>query len=60
MSSKPTITRIELMHALDISFATLKREISIIRKCGYIKREDGNRKSGHWLVLKHPNGPMSE
>ena len=34
-----------------LSLATIKREITILRKNGYIDR-DGSNKNGQWLILK--------
>lgn len=58
MEKTPTINRTELLGILNVSLTTLRREISSLKASGYIKRE-GSDKSGLWLVLKHPNGPMS-
>ncbi len=58
MSENPFINGEELMDVFKISIATLRREISSLKASGYIKCE-GSDKSGYWLVLKRPNGPMS-
>lgn len=47
----PFLTRDELAKEISVSLATLKREITILRKNGYIGR-DGSNKNGQWLLLK--------
>ena len=44
-------TRDDLAKEVGVSLATLKREISILRKNGYIGR-GGSNKNGQWLLLK--------
>ena len=50
MRKSPSITGDELLKALEISIATLRREIATLRKAGYISRE-GSDKTGTWVVL---------
>ena len=45
------LTRDDLAKEVGVSLATLKREISILRKNGYIGR-GGSNKNGQWLLLK--------
>ncbi len=45
------ITRLELTKILDVSDATIKRDIEKLRKEGLIYR-DGSDKSGRWIVKK--------
>lgn len=44
-------TRDDLAKEVGVSLAALKREISILRKNGYIGR-GGSNKNGQWLLLK--------
>lgn len=48
---KPLSNRDELAEMARVSLATIKREITILRKNGYIDR-DGSNKNGQWLILK--------
>ena len=48
---KPLSNRDELAEMAGVSLATIKREITILRKNGYIDR-DGSNKNGQWLILK--------
>ena len=48
---KPLSNRDELAEKTGLSLATIKREITILRKNGYIDR-DGSNKNGQWLILK--------
>lgn len=52
MKQNPTITREALSNKLEISLATLKRELTALRKNGYITRR-GSDKNGQWLLLKN-------
>jgi HTH domain len=52
MKQNPSITREDLANRLDISLATLKRELTSLRKKGYIARS-GSDKNGQWLILKN-------
>ncbi len=51
MKQFPSITRDELANKLDVSLATLKRELTSLRKRGYIARS-GSDKNGQWLILR--------
>ncbi len=46
----PSLTRDELAEETGLSLATLKREITNLRKNGYITR-DGSNKNGQWIIL---------
>ena len=46
----PFIIREDLANKLGISLATLKRELTSLRKEGYITRS-GSDKNGQWIVL---------
>lgn len=48
---KPLSNRDELAEMAGVSLATIKREITILRKNGYIDK-DGSNKNGQWLILK--------
>ena len=48
---KPLSNRDELAEKTGLSLATIKREITILRKNGYIDR-DGSNKNGQWLILR--------
>ena len=50
MKQFPSITRDELANKLDVSLATLKRELTSLRKRGYIVRS-GSDKNGQWIVV---------
>ena len=52
MKQFPSITRDELANKLDVSLATLKRELTSLRKRGYIARS-GSDKNGQWLILRN-------
>ena len=47
----PSLNRDELAEKVNLSLATLKREITLLRKNGYIGR-DGSNKNGKWLLIK--------
>lgn len=49
MKQNPSITRENLANKLDISLATLKRELTSLRKKGYISRS-GSDKNGLWII----------
>ena len=51
IGTHPSLNRAELAEKINLSLSTLKREIAILRKNGYIDR-DGSNKNGHWLILK--------
>ena len=51
IKEQPFLTRNDLAKEVGVSLATLKREISILRKKGYIDR-GGSNKNGQWLLLK--------
>ena len=51
IKEQPFLTRDDLAKEVGVSLATLKREISILRKNGYIGR-GGSNKNGQWLLLK--------
>ena len=51
IKEQPFFTRDDLAKEVGVSLATLKREISILRKNGYIGR-GGSNKNGQWLLLK--------
>lgn len=51
IKEQPFLTREELAKKIGVSLATLKREITILRKKYYIGR-DGSNKNGQWLLLK--------
>ena len=50
MKQNPSIIREDLANKLDISLATLKRELTSLRKEGYITRS-GSDKNGQWIVV---------
>ena len=50
MKQNPSIIREDLANKLGISLATLKRELTSLRKEGYITRS-GSDKNGQWIVL---------
>ena len=52
MKQNPSITRDDLANKLNVSLATLKRELTLLRKNGYIARS-GSDKNGQWLILKN-------
>lgn len=52
MKQNPSITRENLANKLDVSIATLKRELTSLRKKGYISRR-GSDKNGQWIILKN-------
>ena len=52
MKQNPSITREDLANGLEVSLATLKRELTSLRKKGYIARS-GSDKNGQWLILKN-------
>ena len=51
IKQSPFINRDDLAGKVNISLATLKRELTTLRKNGYISRRGGN-KNGSWLLLK--------
>lgn len=51
IKQNPSFSRDELAEKTGLSLATIKREITILRKNGYIDR-DGSNKNGQWLILK--------
>ena len=51
IKNKKDITQQELADETGISLRTIKRNISLLKETGYIKRV-GSRKTGHWEVLK--------
>ena len=50
MKQSPSIIRENLANKLGISLATLKRELTSLRKEGYITRS-GSDKNGQWIVV---------
>ena len=50
MTQNPSIIREDLANKLGISLATLKRELTSLRKEGYITRS-GSDKNGQWIVV---------
>ena len=50
MKQNPSIIRENLANKLGISLATLKRELTSLRKEGYITRS-GSDKNGQWIVV---------
>ena len=50
MEQNPFIIREDLANKLGISLATLKRELTSLRKEGYITRS-GSDKNGQWIVV---------
>lgn len=52
MKQNPSITREDLAKMLEVSLATLKRELASLRKNGCIARS-GSDKNGQWLILKN-------
>ena len=52
MKQNPSITRENLANKLDVSIATFKRELTSLRKKGYISRR-GSDKNGQWIILKN-------
>jgi DNA-binding MarR family transcriptional regulator len=51
IKQSPFINRDDLAGKVNISLATLKRELTTLRKNGYISRR-GSNKNGSWLLLK--------
>lgn len=51
MKQNPSMIREDLANELGISLATLKRELTSLRKKGYITRS-GSDKNGQWLIIK--------
>ena len=51
MQKRPSITGEDLAALLNVSIATLRRDISTLKRKGYVERE-GSDKSGRWVVLK--------
>lgn len=51
LKQNPSYSRDELAKKTGLSLATIKREITILRKNGYIDR-DGSNKNGQWLILR--------
>ena len=47
----PFMNREELAEETNLSIATLRREIGILRQEGYLGRE-GSNKNGQWIILK--------
>ena len=52
MKQNLSITREILANKLNVSLATLKRELSSLRQKGYIDRS-GSDKNGQWVILKN-------
>ena len=52
MKQNLSITREILASKLNVSLATLKRELSSLRQKGYITRS-GSDKNGQWVILKN-------
>ena len=52
MKQNLSITREILASKLNVSLATLKRELSSLRQNGYITRS-GSDKNGRWVILKN-------
>lgn len=52
MKQNLSITREILANKLNVSLATLKRELSSLRQKGYITRS-GSDKNGQWVILKN-------
>lgn len=52
MKQNLSITREILANKLNVSLATLKRELSSLRRKGYITRS-GSDKNGQWVILKN-------
>lgn len=52
MKQNLSITREILANKLNVSLATLKRELSSLRQKGYIARS-GSDKNGQWVILKN-------
>ena len=50
MKQSPSIIRENLANKLGISLATLKRELTSLRKEGHITRS-GSDKNGQWIVV---------
>ena len=50
MKQSPSIIREDLANKLGISLATLKRELTSLRKEGYITR-NGSDKNWQWIVV---------
>lgn len=51
IKNAPFLTRNELAEKVNLSLATLKREMASLRENGYISR-DGSNKTGQWIILK--------
>lgn len=51
IKSNPFMNREELAEETNLSIATLRREIGILRQEGYLSRE-GSNKNGQWIILK--------
>lgn len=45
------MNREELAEETNLSIATLRREIGVLRQEGYLSRE-GSNKNGQWIILK--------
>ena len=52
MKQNPSITREDLANRLGVSLTTLKRELTSLKKKGYITR-CGSDKNGQWLIIKN-------
>lgn len=51
MKQNPSITREDLANKINVSLATLKRDLVSLKKAGYITRS-GSDKNGHWILIK--------
>lgn len=47
-----TITISQMIQKVQVSEITIKRDLSILKKAGFIQRI-GGRKEGKWLITKH-------
>ena len=47
-----TITISQMIQKIQVSEITIKRDLSILKKAGFIQRI-GGRKEGKWLITKH-------
>lgn len=54
ISTDNTLTREQISQQLDVPLGTIKRDITVLRKNGFLDRTDGNT-YGNWVILKDFN-----
>jgi DeoR/GlpR family transcriptional regulator of sugar metabolism len=54
ISTDNTLTREQISQQLDVPIGTIKRDITVLRKNGFLDRTDGNT-YGNWVILKDFN-----